>query len=263
MRQADTDSIEAPGALEPTSSGGPGARWLDVCALEDIEPAGARVLRRAAGGDIAIFRTASDGVFALLDRCPHKGGRCRRASCSRTASPARCTTGRSGSPMARRSILPRSVSPGASPNTGRIPSRSTSRGSCSRRTTTFSTSWPRGSSAPTTSTATRACACRARSPATRRASARMRRRPATRTSRRRTACSSRAPTPRSPIRCCSPGSRPPARRAPACGWWSSIRGVPTRPPPPTCTWRSARAPTSRSFSRCFTWPSSRIGSTAT
>src|SRR5690606_37001759 len=74
MRQADTDSIEAPGAVEPSRSAGPGAHWLDVCALEDIEPAGARVLRRAAGGDIAIFRTARDGVFALLDRCPHKGG---------------------------------------------------------------------------------------------------------------------------------------------------------------------------------------------
>jgi nitrite reductase (NADH) small subunit len=39
-----------------------------------------RSRRRAAAswrprqGDIAIFRTADDKVFALLDRCPHKGG---------------------------------------------------------------------------------------------------------------------------------------------------------------------------------------------
>ena len=26
------------------------------------------------GGNIALFRTADDRVFALLDRCPHKGG---------------------------------------------------------------------------------------------------------------------------------------------------------------------------------------------
>ncbi len=25
-------------------------------------------------GDIAVFRTGDDRVFALLDRCPHKGG---------------------------------------------------------------------------------------------------------------------------------------------------------------------------------------------
>jgi nitrite reductase (NADH) small subunit len=48
--------------------------WTDVCALDDIPRLGARVVRRARGGDIAIFRTASDAVHALLDRCPHKGG---------------------------------------------------------------------------------------------------------------------------------------------------------------------------------------------
>jgi nitrite reductase (NADH) small subunit len=35
---------------------------------------GARRVRRAAGADVAVFRTADDRVFALLDRCPHKGG---------------------------------------------------------------------------------------------------------------------------------------------------------------------------------------------
>ena len=74
MRQADTESVEAPRAPGASVAGDAGERWLDVCALEDIEPAGARVLRRRNGVDIAIFRTAGDGVFALLDRCPHKGG---------------------------------------------------------------------------------------------------------------------------------------------------------------------------------------------
>ena len=47
--------------------------WVRVCRLEDIPPLGARVVRREEG-DIAVFRTAGDEVFALLDRCPHKGG---------------------------------------------------------------------------------------------------------------------------------------------------------------------------------------------
>ena len=47
--------------------------WLHVCALDDIPVPGARVLR-ASGGDIALFRPAADRVFALADRCPHKGG---------------------------------------------------------------------------------------------------------------------------------------------------------------------------------------------
>ncbi|MBS0320926.1 MAG: nitrite reductase small subunit NirD [Proteobacteria bacterium] len=48
--------------------------WTNVGRLEDIPRLGARVYRSARHGDIAIFRTAADGVFALLDRCPHKGG---------------------------------------------------------------------------------------------------------------------------------------------------------------------------------------------
>jgi nitrite reductase (NADH) small subunit len=45
-----------------------------VCMLDDIPPLGARRVRRADGVEIAIFRAADDRVFALLDRCPHKGG---------------------------------------------------------------------------------------------------------------------------------------------------------------------------------------------
>ena len=50
------------------------AGFKAICRLEDIPVLGARRVARAAGPDIAIFRTADDRVFALLDRCPHKGG---------------------------------------------------------------------------------------------------------------------------------------------------------------------------------------------
>lgn len=49
------------------------AEWMRVCALDEIPVLGARVVR-AGERDIAVFRSADDEVFALLDRCPHKGG---------------------------------------------------------------------------------------------------------------------------------------------------------------------------------------------
>lgn len=47
--------------------------WLEIGGLDEIPRAGARVVR-TADGDIAVFRTADDEVFALRDLCPHKGG---------------------------------------------------------------------------------------------------------------------------------------------------------------------------------------------
>jgi nitrite reductase (NADH) small subunit len=47
--------------------------WVEVGPLESIPRLGARVVRND-GGDIAVFRTRDDEVFALLNRCPHKGG---------------------------------------------------------------------------------------------------------------------------------------------------------------------------------------------
>jgi nitrite reductase (NADH) small subunit len=47
--------------------------WIDIGKLEDIPVRGARVVKTARGC-IAVFRTAGDEVFALNDRCPHKGG---------------------------------------------------------------------------------------------------------------------------------------------------------------------------------------------
>jgi nitrite reductase (NADH) small subunit len=47
--------------------------WLDIGWVDDIPRLGARVVRRP-NGNIAVFRTADDRIFALDDRCPHKGG---------------------------------------------------------------------------------------------------------------------------------------------------------------------------------------------
>ena len=48
--------------------------WKPICRVEDIPHLGARRVERARGMPVALFRTADDRVFALLDRCPHKGG---------------------------------------------------------------------------------------------------------------------------------------------------------------------------------------------
>ena len=48
--------------------------WKRICSVEDIPVLGARRVSRAKGLDVAIFRAAQDRIFALLDRCPHKGG---------------------------------------------------------------------------------------------------------------------------------------------------------------------------------------------
>ena len=47
--------------------------WKSICMLEDIPRLGSRVVR-ATGGDIAVFRTSANAVFALRDQCPHQGG---------------------------------------------------------------------------------------------------------------------------------------------------------------------------------------------
>jgi nitrite reductase (NADH) small subunit len=48
-------------------------KWIEIGTLNDIPVLGSRVVRTAAG-NIAVFRTSDDEVFALDDRCPHKGG---------------------------------------------------------------------------------------------------------------------------------------------------------------------------------------------
>ena len=49
------------------------SNWMKVCALDEIPKLGARVVQHD-GIDIAVFRNAEDEVFAVEDRCPHKGG---------------------------------------------------------------------------------------------------------------------------------------------------------------------------------------------
>jgi nitrite reductase (NADH) small subunit len=50
-------------------------QWKPICSVEDIPVLGARVVKRDDGQhDVAVFRNSEDKVFALLDRCPHKGG---------------------------------------------------------------------------------------------------------------------------------------------------------------------------------------------
>ena len=48
--------------------------WKPICLLSDIPVLGARRVNRERGVAVAVFRNADDKVFALLDRCPHKGG---------------------------------------------------------------------------------------------------------------------------------------------------------------------------------------------
>ena len=48
--------------------------WKVICRVEDIPVLGSRRIVRPDAPSVAVFRTADDRVFALLDRCPHKGG---------------------------------------------------------------------------------------------------------------------------------------------------------------------------------------------
>ncbi|WP_341891983.1 nitrite reductase small subunit NirD [Variovorax sp. YR752] len=50
------------------------AQWKSICSVDEIPVLGARRVTRANGPEVAVFRNAEDKVFALLDRCPHKGG---------------------------------------------------------------------------------------------------------------------------------------------------------------------------------------------
>ncbi len=47
--------------------------WVIIGSISDIPRRGARCVVTPSG-KIAVFRTAEDRVFAIEDRCPHKGG---------------------------------------------------------------------------------------------------------------------------------------------------------------------------------------------
>lgn len=50
------------------------ADWLDIGWLDQIPVRGSRTVSVAGGEEIAVFRTGDNRVFALVNRCPHKGG---------------------------------------------------------------------------------------------------------------------------------------------------------------------------------------------
>ncbi len=47
--------------------------WFDVGPVEAIPQRGARTVKTPRR-EIAVFRTASNEIFALENKCPHKGG---------------------------------------------------------------------------------------------------------------------------------------------------------------------------------------------
>lgn len=49
-------------------------QWIRICGVNDIPVLGSRIVQRAQGAPVAVFRNSEDKVFALLDKCPHKGG---------------------------------------------------------------------------------------------------------------------------------------------------------------------------------------------
>ncbi len=49
------------------------SQWTEIGKLEDIPQLGSRTVE-AGDKEIAVFRTSDDQVFALRNKCPHKGG---------------------------------------------------------------------------------------------------------------------------------------------------------------------------------------------
>jgi len=48
--------------------------WLDLGPVEQIPVRGSRCVPVAGGEEIAVFRTGDGRVYALVNKCPHKGG---------------------------------------------------------------------------------------------------------------------------------------------------------------------------------------------
>ena len=75
LQQKDVPPAEPHGDAAAAVSPGPvEQQWIRICGVDEIPRLGARVVKRAAGPNVAVFRTATDGVFALDDSCPHRGG---------------------------------------------------------------------------------------------------------------------------------------------------------------------------------------------
>lgn len=48
-------------------------QWIAIGEISDIPQRGARCIDTPQG-KVAVFRTGDDRIFAIDDRCPHKGG---------------------------------------------------------------------------------------------------------------------------------------------------------------------------------------------
>ena len=48
-------------------------KWSDVGSVTEVPYRGARVVATARG-HVAVFKSADGRIFALWDKCPHKGG---------------------------------------------------------------------------------------------------------------------------------------------------------------------------------------------
>lgn len=48
--------------------------WLDIGPVDQLPALGARTLPVQGGEEIAIFHTANNEVYALINKCPHKQG---------------------------------------------------------------------------------------------------------------------------------------------------------------------------------------------
>ena len=49
------------------------SEWIEVGSVDDVPLRGSRVIATEQG-DIAVFKAADGRIFALWDKCPHKGG---------------------------------------------------------------------------------------------------------------------------------------------------------------------------------------------
>ena len=47
--------------------------WTAIGTIDDIPRLGARTVETPLG-QVAVFRTAEDDIFALINKCPHRGG---------------------------------------------------------------------------------------------------------------------------------------------------------------------------------------------
>jgi nitrite reductase (NADH) small subunit len=48
--------------------------WLDIGPVNQIAPGSARTLPVRGGEEIAVFRTMTGEIYALVNKCPHKHG---------------------------------------------------------------------------------------------------------------------------------------------------------------------------------------------